>query len=140
MSAVGDPHVSTVTSASFDLWRTGWSTFVQVPLASVDQSKFFWSVVASDCTEVRINGLWLRSHDAVVHSGSLKSPNPFYVILGGGEPLYLQHNGAIAFVKENAGSLRRWISTDNGWGRDAGVELLTDFSISGHLLSILRSR
>ena len=40
MSAVCDSHVSTVTSASFHLWRTRWSTFVQVPLASVEPSKF----------------------------------------------------------------------------------------------------
>ena len=71
-------------------------------------------MVTSDCTEVRINGIWLGSHDVVVHSGSLESPNPFYVTLGGGEPMYLQHNGAPAFVKENGGSLR---------GVDARVEL-----------------
>ena len=52
----------------------------------------------------------------VVDSGSLESPNPFYGILRGGEPMYLQHNGATAFVKENGGSLRGWISTDKGWG------------------------
>ena len=40
VSAVGVLHVSTVTRESFDLWRTGWSTFVQVPLASVEPSKF----------------------------------------------------------------------------------------------------
>ena len=34
-SASGDPHVSTINSDSFDLWRTGGSTFVQVHLASV---------------------------------------------------------------------------------------------------------
>ena len=38
MSAVDDSHMSTVTSASFHLWRTRWSTFVQVPLASVEPS------------------------------------------------------------------------------------------------------
>ena len=40
-------------------------------------------------------------------------------------PMYLQHNGATAFVKESGGSLRGWISTDKGWGPNAGVELLT---------------
>ena len=38
VSAVSDPHVSTVTRESFDLWRIGWLTFVQVPLASVELS------------------------------------------------------------------------------------------------------
>ena len=58
-----------------------------------------WSVVTFECTKVRINGIWLGSHDLVVHSGSLKSPNSFYAILGGGGPMYLQHNGATAIVK-----------------------------------------
>ena len=35
VSDVGDPHVGTV-----DVWRIGWSTFVLVPLASVELSKF----------------------------------------------------------------------------------------------------
>ena len=38
VSAVGDLHVSTVTRDSFDLWRIGWLTFVQVPLAPVELS------------------------------------------------------------------------------------------------------
>ena len=50
----------------------------------------------------------------VVHSGLLESSNPIYVILEGGELMYLQHDGATAFVKENGGSLRGWISTDKG--------------------------
>ena len=41
VSAVGGLHVSTVTRESFDLRRTGLLTFVQVPLASVELSKFF---------------------------------------------------------------------------------------------------
>ena len=40
-SALGDPHVSSITGDSFDLWRTGWSTVVKVPLASYDLSKVF---------------------------------------------------------------------------------------------------
>ena len=49
MSAVGDPHVSTVTRESFDLWRTGWLTFAPVPLALVELSKFL--LVLSRATE-----------------------------------------------------------------------------------------
>ena len=51
VSASDDPHVSTVIKTSFDLWRTGWSTFVQV----------------------RINGIWLGSHDVVVHTFTRES-------------------------------------------------------------------
>ena len=39
VSAVDNPHVSTVTGKSFDLWRTGWLAFVQILLASVELSK-----------------------------------------------------------------------------------------------------
>ena len=31
MSAVGDPHVTSVTGEKFDLWETGWSPLVQLP-------------------------------------------------------------------------------------------------------------
>ena len=49
-SAVDDPHVSTVTRESFDLWRTGRLTIVQVLLASIELSKV-WSLVTSGRTE-----------------------------------------------------------------------------------------
>ena len=32
MSAVRDPHVNTITDETFQFWKTGWSTFVQVTL------------------------------------------------------------------------------------------------------------
>ena len=50
-SASGDPHASTINSDSFDLWRTGWSTFVQVHLASVGPG--CWCEVMFDRTEVQ---------------------------------------------------------------------------------------
>ena len=31
VSAVGAPHVTSVTGEKFDLWKTGWSSFVQIP-------------------------------------------------------------------------------------------------------------
>ena len=72
-------------------------------------------------------------------AASLECSNPFYVILGGGEPMYLQHNGATAFVKENGGSLRGWISTEKEVGglTPESSCSLTDYSMSGHLLSHL---
>ena len=83
-SASDDPHVSTINSDSFDLWRTRWSTFVQVHLASVGAG--CWCEVMFVCTEVqhvllhflhqvRINGSWLGTHSISVHSGSLESSN-----------------------------------------------------------------
>ena len=37
-SAHGDPHVSTITGETFDLWKTGWSTFVQIPRSEQEGS------------------------------------------------------------------------------------------------------
>ena len=84
-----------------------------------------WSVVTSECTKVRINGIWLGSHDVVVHSGSLKSPNSFHAILGGGGPMYLQHNGATAIVKGMVVLFAGGFPPTKVWGPDAKVELLT---------------
>jgi len=143
-SAVGDPHVSTITGDSFDLWRTGWSTFVQIPLASIEPSQL---LVRGDvrpyggapCApaflqQVRINGSWLGNHDISVHGGSLESSNPFCVVREGGEPMFLQRNGVTEFVKENGVALRGWISSEEGWGLDARVEL----TVGGVALSIVQ--
>jgi len=141
-SAIGDPHVSTITGDSFDLWRTGWSTFVQVPLASVGPSKL---LVRGDvrpyggapCApaflqQIRINGSWLGNHGISVHSGSLESSNPFCVVRDGGEPMFLQRDRVTEFVSENGVSVSGWIATDEGWGPDAKVEL----TVGGVIVSI----
>ena len=51
--AIGDTDVSTITRDSFDLWRIGWSTLVQVPLASVESSNLLvrgWCPTVRMCT------------------------------------------------------------------------------------------
>ena len=74
VGAIGDPHVTTLTGDSFDLWRTGWSTFVKFPLkVSVkllvrgDVCPYGGSRCApSYLQQVRITGSWLGGHDVSV--------------------------------------------------------------------------
>ena len=107
-SAVGDLHVSTIIGDSFNLWRIGWSTFAQIPLASVKPSKSF---VRGDVQpyggalcppalsqQVRVCESWLGIHDFPLHSGSLDSSNPLCVVRDGGEPMFLQRDRVAEFV------------------------------------------
>lgn len=133
-SAVGDPHVSSIAGDSFDLWRTGWSTFVQVPLASEGSPKLLIRgdvrpYGGAQCApaflqQVRINGSWLGTHDITVRGGSLESSNPLCIVREGGNPMFLKGEGMTEFVNESGVSLRGWIATDRGWGPDARVELV----------------
>jgi len=135
-SAVGDPHVKSITGDPFDLWRTGWSTFVQVPLASDDSPKLLVRgdvrpyggapCVPAFLQQVRINGSWLGTHDITVHGGSLESSNPFNIVREGGRPMFLKGEGVTEFLNETGVSLRGWIATDEGWGPDARVELVVE--------------
>lgn len=84
MSSVGDPHVNTITGETFELWKTGWSTFVQVTLQVDLESddtaiKFLVRGNVVPCMvepcvpaflqQLRINGAWLGDRDVVVHGG-----------------------------------------------------------------------
>ena len=60
MSAVDDSHVNTVTSASFHQWRTRWSSFVQVPLASVEPSTTRTPETSLSIGELVLTALELR--------------------------------------------------------------------------------
>jgi len=135
VSAVGDPHVSTITGDSFDLWRTGWSTFVKIPLeVSEEPDKLLVRgevrpYGGSPCApsylqQVRINGTWLGGHEVSVHGGSLESSSPFSVVREKSSPVYLKREGVTEFINEKGVSLRGWIGKDlKDWGPDARVEL-----------------
>jgi len=134
--AIGDPHVSTITGDSFDLWRTGWSTFVKIPLeVSEKPDKLLVRgevrpYGGSPCApsylqQLRINGSWLGGHEVSVHGGSLESSSPFSVVREGGSPVFLKQDGVTDFINEKDISLRGWIAEDHEvWGPDARVELL----------------
>jgi hypothetical protein len=133
--AIGDPHVSTITGDSFDLWRTGWSTFVKIPLEVSEQPDKLLvrgevrPYGGSPCApsflqQVRINGSWLGGHEVSVQGGSLESSSPFNVVREGSGPMFLRQEGVTEFINEKGVSLRGWIAEDLGvWGPDARVEL-----------------
>jgi hypothetical protein len=133
--AVGDPHVSSITGETFDLWRTGWSTFVQIPqYPSKDSAKFLVRgevrpysgdlCAPAFLQQVHVNGSWLGDQEIEIHAGSLESSNPFHVIINGGDPMYLSATGETVFGLEG-GSLRGKVATDDPevWGPDARVVL-----------------
>jgi len=133
--AVGDPHVSSITGETFDLWRTGWSTFVQIPqYPSKDSAKFLVRgevrpysgdlCAPAFLQQVHVNGSWLGDQEIEIHAGSLESSNPFHVIINGGDPMYLSATGETVFGLEG-GSLRGKVGTDDPevWGPDARVVL-----------------
>jgi len=138
VSAVGDPHVNTITGESFELWKTGWSTFVQVPLqvdSKSDDTAIKFLVrgnvvpyVVEPCApaflqQVRINGTWLGDRDVVVHGGSLESSSPFHVAIDGGAPLYVGTDVTGTLLNETGLSVTGWVATDDDsvWGPDARV-------------------
>mmetsp|Transcript_19268 Transcript_19268/g.51464 ORF Transcript_19268/g.51464 Transcript_19268/m.51464 type:complete len:768 (-) Transcript_19268:30-2333(-) len=135
MYAVGDPHVSSITGETFDLWRTGWSTFVQIPqFLSEDSVKFLVraevrpysgdACAPAFLQQVHVSGSWLGNQEIEIHAGSLESSDPFHVIINGGDPMYLSATGETVFGLEG-GSLRGKVETDDPevWGPDARVVL-----------------
>ena len=121
-SATGDPHVSTIIGDSFNLWRIGWSTFVQIPLASVKPS---WWLVRGDiqpygsapCVpafsqQVRINENWLGINGFSVYCGSLESHSVLYATVAN---MFLQRDSVTEFVSEIGVPVNGRIATDNGW-------------------------
>lgn len=135
VGAIGDPHVSTLTGDSFDLWRTGWSTFVKIPLkVSGEPDKLLVRgevrpYGGSPCApsylqQVRITGSWLGGHNVSVYAGSLESSSPLSVVRDGSSPMSLKSDGVTKFINEDGLSLRGWIGEDlDVWGPDARVEL-----------------
>ena len=113
--AIGDLGVSTNIGDSFNLWRTGWSTFVQISLASVKPSQLSVRCEVqpngsapnsrASLHQVRICESWLGSHGFPVQSGSLESSNPLCVVCDGGEPMFLQRDRVLEFVSETVLSI-----------------------------------
>ena len=91
-SSVGDPHITSVTGGKFDLWRLGWSTFLQVPQQTKTDNDVkllfqgnvqrFWG--SDECApvfldQVHISGSWAGNRTVHNFSGSLESDKNFTV-------------------------------------------------------------
>jgi len=145
VSANGDPHVQNMIGDTFDLWKTGWSTFVQIPqnedgsvklLVRGDVRRYGRDPCApSFLQQVRINGTWLGDHEIIVRAGSLESSDPFSVTLDGSEPLYLNTNSETVFIDESDLRLRGDIAVaSEEWGPDARIRM----NVGSTVLSIVQ--
>ena len=128
--------MSTLTGDMFDLWRTGWSTFVKIPFkVSGEPDKLLVRgevrpYGGSPCApsylqQVRITGSRLGGHNVSVYAGYLESSSPLSVVRDGSSPMSLKSNGVTKFINEDGLSLRGWIGEDlSVWGPDARVDTL----------------
>jgi hypothetical protein len=146
-SAQGDPHVSTITGETFDLWKTGWSTFVQIPRGeSQDSGKLLVrgdvrrygrdACAPSFLYQVHVNGTWLGGHEVAVRAGSLESSDPFSVVVDGGRPVQLRSDSETVFLDEPDLRLSGNIGVfSDDWGQDAKLTLSvgsSEFNIVQH--------
>ena len=80
--------VSTITGEPFNLWKTGWSIFVQIPkceqkdsgvlLVRGDVRRYGRDACApSFLYQVHVNGTWLGGRDVAVRAGALEGSDPF---------------------------------------------------------------
>jgi len=133
VSAVGDPHVTSITGEKFDLWVTGWSTFVQIPKDvepnSVPKLLVTGNVQphgAEKCApaylhDVMMMGSLLRYNQILVRSGSLEGPAPFGVSVNGSSFEQIWNANGTDFVSNPHLMLRGKITEDEPgvWGPDA---------------------
>merc|ERR1719374_443716 len=137
VSATGDPHVTSVTGEKFDLWKTGWSTFVQVP-KDVQPNSVSKLVVTGNvlpcggdkCApaflqNVKVTGSMIDNHEVLVRAGPLDGATPFGVSLNGSDfkPVHTS-SGSEVFVGRSF-SLTGMISDDEPgvWGPDAKLQM-----------------
>jgi hypothetical protein len=145
-AAVGDPHVNSITGLKFDLWRTGWSTFVQIPQSEEKSAKLLVRgdvrrygrdpCAPSFLYQVHVNGSWLGGHAVIVRAGSLESSDPMSVTLDEGEPLHLRGDAETVFINESHLRLRGDIvPASDEWGADGRIRInvgSTELSIVQH--------
>uniref|UniRef100_A0A7S1F1S4 Uncharacterized protein n=1 Tax=Noctiluca scintillans TaxID=2966 RepID=A0A7S1F1S4_NOCSC len=137
VSAVGDPHVTSITGEKFDLWRTGWSTFVQIPkdVATHLQPKLLVTgnvepygdekCAPAYLKEVMLRGTLMGHHHVLVRSGSLEGPAPFGVSVNYSSFEQIWNANGTDFVSTPHLILRGKITEDEPgvWGPDAKLSM-----------------
>lgn len=122
--------MQSVTGISFDLWRTGWSDFVQIPFGAGTSQllvrgnvEAFWR---SDCApaylrELSVSGERLGGRQIMVRSGSLESASPLSVQIDAGDRQRIT-DGKM-FLEDPLVSVRGFIGSlePEAWGPDAQV-------------------
>ena len=137
VSAVGDPHVTSITGEKFDLWRTGWSTFVQIPkdvaphvqpeLVVTGNVKPFGDEKCAPAylTDVMLRGTLLGHNQVLVRSGSLEGPAPFGVSVNGSSFKQIRDANGTDFSVGPHFLMRGKITEDEPgvWGPDAKLSM-----------------
>lgn len=133
ISAVGDPHVTSVTGEKFDVWKIGWSTFVQIPrhVDSHNSPKLLVTgnvrpygkdpCAPSFLQEVTITGSSFGYHRIKIRAGSLESEEPFGITVNGSKYKTIRNASGTKFFSSAAFNLVGEISEDEPgvWGPDA---------------------
>jgi len=135
VSAIGDPHIQSVVGVKYDLWRTGWSKFLQIPMhTSVEAPQLlvrgkveaFWGGKCAPAylRQVMVTGERLGNRSIFIQSGSLESTTPFAVQVDGG-PLSPIGPQGTTFLNDAGVQVRGVISAPEPdlWGPDAQVFL-----------------
>merc|ERR1719374_511169 len=137
VSATGDPHVTSVTGESFDLWKTGWSTFVQIPKDvqpnSVPKFVVTGNVVpygGEKCApaflqNVKMKGSMMDGHEVLVRAGPLDGAAPFGISFDGSDFKPINTSSSSDISGGPSFSLTGVISDDEPgvWGPDAKLNM-----------------
>eukprot|EP00450_Noctiluca_scintillans_P002055 CAMPEP_0194500044 /NCGR_PEP_ID=MMETSP0253-20130528/16146_1 /TAXON_ID=2966 /ORGANISM="Noctiluca scintillans" /LENGTH=469 /DNA_ID=CAMNT_0039341855 /DNA_START=77 /DNA_END=1483 /DNA_ORIENTATION=+ len=133
--AEGDPHVTSVTGERFDLWKTGWSSFLQIPRSSSDvvklqvlgnvQPYFSAQCAPAYLHEVIINGSWLGERTISIRAGSLESNTPLAVSINDQVPMMIDNADGTEFLSDGDLQVLGRIGTSEPekWGPDANVHV-----------------
>jgi len=129
--AIGDPHIQNVVGDTFDLWRTGWSNFLQIPLHLAGEEprlllrgnvERYWGDQCAPAflQEVSVSGRLLNGRKVFIKSGSLETAWPFSVKVDSAPSRTIPPEGAV-FLAEHGCEVRGEISSSNPdvWGPDA---------------------
>jgi len=137
-SSIGDPHITSVTGEKFDLWKLGWSTFLQVPqVPKQDEGvkllirgsvEKFWGVDAcapAFLDQVHISGSWAGNRTVHIFSGSLESDKNFTVSIDNGPRLKIDDADGTTFHSDPHVSVTGTIVSQDPtlWRPDAMVVL-----------------
>jgi len=140
-SAEGDPHITTITGEKFDLWKMGWSTFMQIPqyptstkdvelLISGNVRKYWGTDACAPAflDEVKISGNWVGGRTVQIFSGSLESQKNFTVSIDGGPRQRIENAEHTVFHEDDDLSVVGAVKSDDPehWRPDAVVVVSTE--------------
>jgi hypothetical protein len=140
-SSEGDPHITTITGEKFDLWKMGWSTFMQIPqypestkdvklLISGNVKKYWGADVCAPAylDEVKISGNWVGGKTVQIFSGSLESEKNFTVSIDGGPRRRIENADSTVFHDDEDMSVVGAVKSEDPehWRPDAVVLVSTE--------------